>query len=89
MNFGRPNPEIVWKMANGRLLFLALILPEVQVIAGLDSFCIQLFKPKFHNIHKERECPTLVCLVQTHCIKLTQLLLTVKGINNIKAIKGT
>ena len=55
MDFGQPNSEIVWKMANGRLLFLALILPEVQVIAGLDSFCVQLFKPKVHNIYKERE----------------------------------
>ena len=26
MDFGRPNVEIGWKMANGRLLFLALLL---------------------------------------------------------------
>ena len=69
MDFGQPNPEIGWKMANGRLLFLALILPEVQVTAGLDSFCIQLFKPKVHNIHKERVSNAHMP-VQTHYIKL-------------------
>ena len=26
MDFGQPNSEIIWKMANGRLLFLALCM---------------------------------------------------------------
>ena len=34
MDFGRPNAEIGWKMANGRLLFLALhIYPSSDVIS--------------------------------------------------------
>ena len=31
MDFGRPNVEIGWKMANGRLLFLALQLLKCRV----------------------------------------------------------
>ena len=29
MDFGRPNVEIAWKMANGRLLFLVLPLLKI------------------------------------------------------------
>jgi len=42
MDFGRPNVEIDWKMANGQLLFLALVLEHFQrkmsqILEGLEG----------------------------------------------------
>ena len=38
MDFGRPNAEIGWKMANGRLLFLALGVYFLSCIAHPQAF---------------------------------------------------
>ena len=38
MDFDRPNAEIGQKMANGRLLFLALHIPKLANISGTHLF---------------------------------------------------
>jgi len=35
MDFGQPNVEVGWKMANGQLLFLALECPTNTIKSGI------------------------------------------------------